>query len=823
MKFVLAVPKFRFLYVFYVIVFYSLTFAGGVGSTMEGAKLFRFPAEHKAIQRLECDHPGVIVDELTRYNEAYVWATPQGVASLTSAGHPVEPVIDETDWWTQYPTYRQVTDSLVALAARHPTVAKIDTIGYSFNRHPLVAITISNQITAPDVGNKPGIMLIGAIHGNEKPGTVLLMNFAEWLLDSVNVDGRMVWLRQYCRFQILPIFNPDGYLTNNRMNGHSVDLNRNYPDKTSNDSNDVTTGREPETQAMMNWTRQTKPMLAIDFHDGITAAVYPNFADIDVGANASFPPQPDRKWYTAAADSYAVYNPPMWNSNTPPLVNGTVNAVQLYQAHNSLPDYHYYYHWCRHITVELANEHTPAPEWLPTMWETNKNSILAFSSLIQQGVELTLVGLVPSDSAIADLNWGYPRYVKNGTLNSWRFLLPPGEYYPRIFDSHTHSTYRQDGPISQYYPSTVLVSPNFLRPISGNLFPSYRNWETTFPIGPSYRLDSLRVALDSLSLSPLDDYPLIWHGVTLGTYATLSLRPVPDAMPLLLERRWLLWDHRPDGVYLPVKFMRDNFNPPLRRDNRLHIDTSIAYTSDGTYGTGTALQFTANGRQGGGLTDSPTGNYENNVNSEFTFGRFILNEVRWDSAHSPTLSFTYRGNMETWADYWAISYSIDDIAYLPLDTLTGVVPAWRLYQKDIPLIDIPLLSTSLYLKITVHTDESDARDGYTMDDLAVTHWGYEWVDAPEEIVTIPQRFSLSTAPNPFNAISNITVTLPRDGIASVVVYDVTGRMVETLQQGRMAAGSHTMRWNAQAYSSGVYFIRASSLNEVRTTKVVLLK
>ena len=55
------------------------------------------------------------------------------------------------------------------------------------------------------------------------------------------------------------------------------------------------------------------------------------------------------------------------------------------------------------------------------------------------------------------------------------------------------------------------------------------------------------------------------------------------------------------------------------------------------------------------------------------------------------------------------------------------------------------------------------------------------------------------------------------------MYDMLGREVELLVNGKMEAGSYNADWNATGYASGVYFykIEAGDFSAVR--KMILIK
>ena len=69
---------------------------------------------------------------------------------------------------------------------------------------------------------------------------------------------------------------------------------------------------------------------------------------------------------------------------------------------------------------------------------------------------------------------------------------------------------------------------------------------------------------------------------------------------------------------------------------------------------------------------------------------------------------------------------------------------------------------------------------------------------------------LPNYPNPFNASTNVSFALPEKSKVNVVIYDVSGRLVEVLAQTEMTAGTHSLTWNAEV-SSGVYFCKVNFL------------
>ena len=88
----------------------------------------------------------------------------------------------------------------------------------------------------------------------------------------------------------------------------------------------------------------------------------------------------------------------------------------------------------------------------------------------------------------------------------------------------------------------------------------------------------------------------------------------------------------------------------------------------------------------------------------------------------------------------------------------------------------------------------------------------------------PESFGIRAAyPNPFNPSTTIDFTLSRPGKTTLSVYGVSGQLVETLADGMMSAGTHSIIWNAARRASGVYLVTLESRGMRDTRKVLFIK
>ncbi len=88
----------------------------------------------------------------------------------------------------------------------------------------------------------------------------------------------------------------------------------------------------------------------------------------------------------------------------------------------------------------------------------------------------------------------------------------------------------------------------------------------------------------------------------------------------------------------------------------------------------------------------------------------------------------------------------------------------------------------------------------------------------------PRHFDLEqNYPNPFNPSTTISYTLTRSGFVTLKVFSLLGQEVSTLVSDVQPSGNHTVRWNADALSAGVYYYQLRTSGGVLTKKLVLLK
>jgi hypothetical protein len=113
----------------------------------------------------------------------------------------------------------------------------------------------------------------------------------------------------------------------------------------------------------------------------------------------------------------------------------------------------------------------------------------------------------------------------------------------------------------------------------------------------------------------------------------------------------------------------------------------------------------------------------------------------------------------------------------------------------------------------------DNRDTVFYMPVAVPYWL-----SADDTEDIPTAFRLrGNYPNPFNSRTLIEFETVGENTVSLNIYDISGALVETLYEGRLESGPHSIAWNAESCASGVYYYRLSAGSDSQVGRMVLLK
>jgi hypothetical protein len=82
---------------------------------------------------------------------------------------------------------------------------------------------------------------------------------------------------------------------------------------------------------------------------------------------------------------------------------------------------------------------------------------------------------------------------------------------------------------------------------------------------------------------------------------------------------------------------------------------------------------------------------------------------------------------------------------------------------------------------------------------------------------------LQNLPNPFQRWTVIGYSLPESRTVTLKIYDINGRLVETLVNDQKEPGFYEVQWDGNNHANGIYFYRLTNSNLTATKKMILLK
>jgi len=139
-------------------------------------------------------------------------------------------------------------------------------------------------------------------------------------------------------------------------------------------------------------------------------------------------------------------------------------------------------------------------------------------------------------------------------------------------------------------------------------------------------------------------------------------------------------------------------------------------------------------------------------------------------------------------------------------------------------------------------DLYDAVTGEHIDMRATENYSFTYTGSRTIIITayasvletddsdkVPGRFALvQNVPNPFNATTEITFSIPTDSYVALDILDLSGRIVRALVSGEQESGWHSVRWDGTdnegtGIAAGIYFYRLRTKEFSETRKMMLVK
>jgi carboxypeptidase D len=225
------------------------------------------------------------------------------------------------------------------------------------------------------------------MHGDEVVGRELMLYLSRYLAENYAGDTRIRNLLDHSRVRIIPSMNPDGFEKEQRHNADDIDLNRDFPDFTSDDR-DTPKGRAIETQAVMALHAKHPFVLAANFHGGEVCFNMPWDTKDNFRQSERFGDDP---LMVRMARKYADANRTMRANSGGSFERGVTYGYEWYEVDGGMQDWSIHYRASTHGTVELSYAKWPPASQLPRFWDENRESMISYLENGLYGFHLRIV------------------------------------------------------------------------------------------------------------------------------------------------------------------------------------------------------------------------------------------------------------------------------------------------------------------------------------------------------------------------------------------------------------------------------------------------
>jgi hypothetical protein len=284
-----------------------------------------------------------------------------------------------------YHNYTALTAELNRIASAYPDIIQLQSAGKSVEQRELWYVKISDQVEVDE--EEPKMLYLANMHGDEVVGREMMLLLIDELARNYGKNQKITELINHSQIYIMPSMNPDGFERHQRWNARNADLNRDFPDFTSDPEN-TTSNRQIETGHVMRLHQQHHFALALNFHGGTVCMNLPWDTQPNEPTSEKFA---DDALLNALARAYANASPEMLENHGSSFERGVTYGYEWYEVDGGLQDWSIHYDQSAHATVELSHPKWPSAGDLESYWNTNRAPMIDYLSEIRQGVFVEVV------------------------------------------------------------------------------------------------------------------------------------------------------------------------------------------------------------------------------------------------------------------------------------------------------------------------------------------------------------------------------------------------------------------------------------------------
>ncbi|HQY19987.1 MAG TPA: T9SS type A sorting domain-containing protein [Ignavibacteria bacterium] len=284
------------------------------------------------------------------------------------------------------------------------------------------------------------------------------------------------------------------------------------------------------------------------------------------------------------------------------------------------------------------------------------------------------------------------------------------------------------------------------------------------------------------------------------------------------------------------------------QNSRFSTGNYNSMTSAVFFGQQVALQINFNfGGPGEEITNVPgsTGFGERLATITMDILQNVQANLVWDPSSSDIVTTNFTPVTSTYNGNYNGTLPVELTSFVSAISNNSVTLSWatasELNNKGFDIERKPLVENSTWSKIGFVDGNGTVNEtknySYRDQNLATGNYSYrlkqvdfngnfEYFNLQNEVIIgIPQKFALDqNYPNPFNPSTKINFSLPVDSKVTLNIYDLSGKLVQTLINNELkSANYYTVQFNGANLSSGAYFYSLVTGENSDTKKMILIK
>ena len=111
----------------------------------------------------------------------------------------------------------------------------------------------------------------------------------------------------------------------------------------------------------------------------------------------------------------------------------------------------------------------------------------------------------------------------------------------------------------------------------------------------------------------------------------------------------------------------------------------------------------------------------------------------------------------------------------------------------------------------------------TQDNLQMTYNIDIIHNIQEETDLIPQQYTFTSYPNPFNSSTTISFAVPAKSEVSIRIFDLSGRIVDSVVENNYNSGFYNVSYDAGVLPAGLYLMQMTASDFRAVERIVILK